>query len=85
MPPVRVDNDEEATRLGFTEQKEPLLILRMVWVVDGARQRIAKGAAGLLERETVAAKILGGLLGVPLKREAHARRLLALRRLTDWH
>jgi len=72
-PPVRMGNYEEPPRLGLAEEEKAILLVRMVWVMDGVRQGVAKGATRLLEGDTVAAEVLGGLLGVPLEREAHAK------------
>ena len=68
-------NHDEAPWLGLAEQKEAVLLVRVIWIVDRARQRVTKCATRFLKGYTVAAKILGGLFGVPLKSEAHAKRL----------
>jgi hypothetical protein len=68
-------NHDQAPWLGLAEEEEPILIVRVVWIVDRARQRVAKRATRLFEGYTVAAEILRGLVGVPLESEAHAKRL----------
>jgi hypothetical protein len=78
-------NDDEASGFGLAEEEESVLVVGVVRIVDGARQRVAKGSACFLEGYSVTPEVLGSLLGVPLESEAHAPILRRLRRLTDRH
>jgi len=74
LSPRSMSHDDQARAAREPHQEVSLLILRMVWISDGTRERIAEGGHGLVEGHAVLPKVLTSFFGVPL--EGKRQRLL---------
>ena len=67
-----VGDDQQVSRIGPPDQDHSCLMLRVVWVGNGDRERIREDAAGLVEGDAVLLAVGLGLLRIPLKVDPHA-------------
>ena len=50
---INVGNDDEPLAIRVTGGQKPMLLQRMIWVIDCQRERISEGARRFVESDTV--------------------------------
>jgi len=79
----RMHDNQQFPRVGFPEDDEPFLRLRMVWVGNRQRQRVAKDRRGLPETDAMFGGVCFRLLFVPFKIEWQGSVLLLVGASTE--
>src|SRR5689334_23631186 len=59
--------DEESVPCRVADGHEPILFVRMIWIIKGRGQRIIEYGHGFVERDAVLLKVLPGFASVPLE------------------